>query len=398
MGPENLLTPLALLLYFLWNRRSSKREAAGAGSPSPAPESDSKDRAQAAADALLKESGAPGAVAAIYAGGEVYEAVAGERLAGSGVPAEVGDLWHVGSITKSMTATLAARLAAQGRIRWDDTVGSVLGETGAAIHPRLAPVTYRQLLSHRGGVRANPSRKTMIELSGLDGVRDPKADRALVARDLLARKPSARPGEKFLYTNAGYLIAAHMMETQIGASWEVAIREHVFEPLGLAEAGFGPPGSAETVDQPQGHGSRFPLPGVKAEPLGSPEADNPPFFGPAGRVHATAAEMLRYAAAHAAGARESEDANSFLPAEQWSLLHSAPDGLEKYAMGWGVDSDGLTHNGSNTLWFADLKLWPEADRAVFVAVNSGRLFRAQLAVEQAIRTLAPEGSSPRKEE
>ena len=59
-------------------------------------------------------------------GGAVTQWQTGERAAGSGIPVEPGDLWHLGSNTKSMTATLAARLVEQGLIGWDDTVAAHL--------------------------------------------------------------------------------------------------------------------------------------------------------------------------------------------------------------------------------------------------------------------------------
>jgi len=44
----------------------------------------------------------------------VASAAHGERKKGSGVPIELGDRWHLGSITKSITATMIARLIESG--------------------------------------------------------------------------------------------------------------------------------------------------------------------------------------------------------------------------------------------------------------------------------------------
>ena len=73
------------------------------------------------------DAGAPALVAAAAKRGHAAKIwIAGERLAGSGIPVSAQDIWHLGSITKSMTATLVARLVELDAVRWDDTVGEVL--------------------------------------------------------------------------------------------------------------------------------------------------------------------------------------------------------------------------------------------------------------------------------
>ncbi len=56
--------------------------------------------------------------------GQVEAAAAdGERKKGSGVPLEISDRWHLGGITKSITATMIARLVESGQMHWSDTIG-----------------------------------------------------------------------------------------------------------------------------------------------------------------------------------------------------------------------------------------------------------------------------------
>jgi hypothetical protein len=52
-------------------------------------------------------------------------------------------------------------------------------------------------------------------------------------------------------------------------------------------------------------------------------------------------------------------------------------------MGW-ADVDGvLRHSGSNTMWFAQMRLYRERGVAVFVAVNAAVLDRVRAPVEAA---------------
>ena len=65
------------------------------------------------------EAGLTGLATAVVINGQsAGVAVSGERRRGSGIPVTVDDRWHVGSITKSMTATLLAVLEDDGQLSW----------------------------------------------------------------------------------------------------------------------------------------------------------------------------------------------------------------------------------------------------------------------------------------
>lgn len=312
---------------------------------------------------LVSAAGAPGAVVASWDGGGARVSVAGVRAIRAGVPVEEDDLWHIGSLTKSMTATLVARLAEAGEISWDDTVGEALADLPGGVKPAYRAATYADLLAHRSGLPANLGMIASLRLAGTDADRDVVADRRRYAAAMLAAEPAAARGT-FLYSNAGYVVAGAMLEAATGESWEALVRREVFAPLGMDRAGFGPPGSAGTVDQPRGHRRLLGIGPLRpAEPGAA--ADNIPALGPAGRVHASGAAMLRYLAAHAT--RDPD----FLRPESWARLHTPPAGGD-YALGWRRDPDGrLTHDGSNTMWYARATIRPGESRAVFIAVNRG---------------------------
>jgi CubicO group peptidase (beta-lactamase class C family) len=310
--------------------------------------------------AVLGGSLAPGAGAGVYRDGKVAIAAKGLRAKGRPEAVEEGDLWHIGSDTKSMTATLVARLAEAGRINWDDTVGAVLGGVIDGINPAYASMTYADLLSHRSGLAANLGLFSTLGLAGSLADRDMMTDRRSYAGKVLTRPPEGTPGA-FLYSNAGYVVAGAMLQQTTGQTWEALIAAEVFDPLGLASAGFGPPGTPGAIDQPRGHKAR--LLGGLAPVEPGPAADNVPALGPAGTVHLSIADMMRYLAAHAV----SDPA--FLSPASWVRLHSPPPGGD-YAMGWNVEEGGrLAHNGSNTLWFARMAIWPNRGRAAFLVAN-----------------------------
>ncbi|MGZ8300996.1 MAG: serine hydrolase domain-containing protein, partial [Rhodoplanes sp.] len=96
--------------------------------------------------------GLPALAAAVVKDGAIIAAGAvGVRAHGTAVKVTIEDRFHLGSDTKAMTATLAAMLVEEGKLRWDSTIGEVLGGDVPGINPKLGAVTLEQLLSHSSG-------------------------------------------------------------------------------------------------------------------------------------------------------------------------------------------------------------------------------------------------------
>ncbi|MDQ3621558.1 MAG: beta-lactamase family protein [Verrucomicrobiota bacterium] len=274
------------------------------------------------------------------------------------------DKWHVGSCTKSMTATLAALFVEQGKLKWETRVEEVFPHWKAKLHPDWREATLEQLLTHRAGAPGDPPPELWRAAWQQRGT--PRAQREEFALGVLTRAPEAKPGAKFIYSNQGYAIAGAMLEQLGGKPWEELMRTLLFEPLGMKSAGFGAPGSKARVDHPWGHSAK----GSDPQAPG-PKADNPPAIGPAGTVHCSIEDFARYAALHARGEKEG---GLGLPAAAFEKLHTPhPNG--EYAFGWGAVKRGwaggfaLTHAGSNTLWFAVVWVAPEKNAAFVAATN-----------------------------
>ncbi len=327
----------------------------------------------------LVADGVPGAGVGVAGRDAPDCAVAGHRAAGRPAEVEPGDLWHIGSVTKPMTATLAARLVAQGRIDWQTTVGAALGAAVPTMHPAVREITLEQLLSHRSGLPENAGRLRSLRLIAGHGRADPAAQRLAYAAAVLGQAPEQPPGTMFGYSNAGYTVAGAMLEAATGRSWEALMQAEVFGPLGLSSAGFGPPGVAGTLDQPRGHRLGL-LGGLTAVEPGR-FADNPAAMGPAGTVHIALCDLVRFAAAHAIRPAD------YLPPGAWEALHR-PRG-NGYALGWIVHESGrLQHAGSNTLWLARIVVWPDR-RAAAIVTNDGRIDRTMPAIDRVTEALAP---------
>ena len=358
--------------------------AVQAATPAAAPPQD-PELAQIAAR-LVDDSGAPGAAVMRTSGGAVVIGTAGVRAVGTEAAIATDDLWHIGSDTKAMTATLVARLAEQGVVDWDDTIGDRLGGVVETIDPAYRDLTFRHLLSHRAGLAPNPGLVDMMRFAMSEA---PLTEQRLrYAAVMLGRPPAAEPETAFLYSNAGYVVAGAMLEQATGTSWEALMEREVFDPLGMTSAGFGAPGSTRTVDQPRGH-----RPGLFGR-LGAvepgPRADNPAVMGPAGTVHVSMRDLAGFLTLHATG--EAGGAADYLSAQSFAILHTPPFGGD-YAMGWGVDGAELTHAGSNTMWFVLVSADRETGEARAVGVNDGRTEDLLPPAQAAMAALQQQGFS-----
>ncbi|MCH2148216.1 MAG: beta-lactamase family protein, partial [Phycisphaerales bacterium] len=158
---------------------------------------------------LIKRHDIPGMAVVVIDGDRIIESAAvGVRIRGSEDRVTLEDAWHLGSCTKAMTATLAARLVEQGHIQWDTTIAQMVPDVSTRIHPAYADVTLHELLTHRGGV---PS-----EMLGTDAWKrawssegTPHEQRQTFVADVLAMEPVG-PRGSFSYSNAGYTVAGLM--------------------------------------------------------------------------------------------------------------------------------------------------------------------------------------------
>jgi CubicO group peptidase (beta-lactamase class C family) len=324
---------------------------------------------------LLKQvqddSEIPAIAAAVVEGGRITEAVAvGVREVGTDNEVQIDDCFHIGSITKSVTATMIGVLVQDGVLRWDMTIAETLGD----LNPReeYRKVTLLQLLQHRAGI---PGYLTFNEtegkrLSSLPGT--PTQQREAFAAEVLQSDPVAAPGEEMNYSNAGYTVGALMAERKTGMAWEALVARYVFDPVEMKHSGFGWPAAEARPDQPRGHfhdESGFRPQGIGEYPLGD-------FLAPAGDIHASIGDLARYAKMHLDGLAGWD---GDVKAETIKHLHTPPSaeaGEAKYAGGWMiVERDGLgtihAHAGSAGTFFAIVELYPDDNRAIVIAMNAG---------------------------
>ncbi len=329
-------------------------------------------------DAIRKKYELPGLAGAIVTSSGAPEIHAvGVRKIGTETAVTKEDRWHLGSNTKMMTATLAARLVEAGKLRWDSTLGEVFPKMSFEKSPSAKSVTLLQLLSHRSGLQAN------LNWGPYSGLKAPMPEQRLKALNEALKSPLAvDPGMKFEYSNLGYMVAGAMIEAVTRKPWEDALREQVFNPLKMTSAGFGAAGTPGKNDQPWPHGEN-------GKPVSEKDQlDNPPVIGPAGTVHCSMGDWAKFLGDQLRGARGEA---GLLQPKSYELIQTAQAGGE-YGLGWVVlkrgwaDGPALSHAGSNTMNFAVVWLAPKKDIALLACTNSGTK-TANRALDETVVTL-----------
>jgi CubicO group peptidase (beta-lactamase class C family) len=313
-------------------------------------------------EAIRKKYDLPAlAVVATKDGQICNRAAVGIRKWGDPTPVTTNDVFHIGSCTKSMTATLTAMLIDDGKLRWDTTIAEVFPELKGQMDRRYESVTVEQLLRHRGGVPGNPPDAAWKRAWEQQGT--PVEQRREFIAAVLREPPAAAPGTEKIYSNQGYAIVGAMLEKITGTPWETLIADRLFKPLHMDSAGFGPPGTLGGIDQPWGH--------ILTSGQTAPsQMDNPPAIASAGRVHCSLDDLARYTLFHLG-----ERTPPALLKPETLVRLQAPAG--DYACGWVVLKRGwaggnaLMHNGSNTMWYVVMWLAPAKKFSVVVGTNIG---------------------------
>ena len=227
----------------------------------------------------------------------------------------------------------------------------------------------RQLLSHTSGLPADEQWPQQVP-----------ATRDAIVSEFASMPITAQPGTRFQYCSRCIVLAAYVLERITGQSWEAYTRTHIFAPLRMTMASFGPLGLEQAPDraQPYRHDGalgQVPVPWSRLQYLEP--------LGPGGGIDASVDEMARYALL------QLDDGTMFgqriLSTQMMAELHrpeidvgvdwrpgARAENLH-YALGWfTADVRGVHlvyHNGENPGFRAAVVLAPSAKAGVVVLTN-----------------------------
>ena len=292
----------------------------------------------------------PGAAVGILRDGDETFAWYGTESTRTGLPVTAESRFSVGSLVKSMVATVVARLAEDERLPLEDPVAAHVPELRS--EPWAERATVRDLLANRSGL-------PLCDRLEFDFAAHPGEDDDVLAR-LAASVAAEEPTPvEWSYTNAGWCLLGRAIETVTGRVWEDAMRVELIAPAGMAETIFAT--DVGSVARVSGH--KVEADGaVPVEPLVSRA------FGPAGTTMvSTAGDMLRFAALHL-------DDPLFAALRRPQAAPRIHGWLDEWCLGWASFAwEGGRVYGWDSLINGEravLRLVPERNAAVVLMANS----------------------------
>lgn len=186
------------------------------------------DAVASLAEAKMKEFGVPGVAIGILNNGVVTTRGLGITNVEDPLPVTAHTVFPIASISKTFAATAIMRLVEQGKIDLRAPVRKYLPDFHVRDEAASRDVTVWHLVTHLGGWegqvsgpdRGTETLKNFVESSTVTGLMQ-----------------VAPPGAAWSYNNAGFSIAGRVIEAVTGTSINRAIRDLVFQPLGLEHAG-----------------------------------------------------------------------------------------------------------------------------------------------------------------
>ena len=324
-------------------------------------------------DALLrkgiKQYQVPGASVAVLKNHRVVAALgAGVTNLDTRVKVTSDTVFQIGSITKPHTATLIMQLVDEGKLELDAPVVNYLPDfRGADAETRQ--ITIRQLLSHTGGI------------DGDYFVGSGRGDDAVERYVPMCRMvPSLfSPGERMSYCNLGYAILGRVIEVLRSKSYDQALIDHIFLPLGMDHA-FSRPEESLRFNCAVGHVpssrkkntwyvSRIPYLAFGQKAAGSTPTMSAP-------------DLLKFADLHLkrgkgdTGERVlSAKSVAEMQKPQVKLAKNTQMGISAWGLGWFLPRWSgkklYGHDGATLGQFAFLRVFPEKNLAVALLTNGG---------------------------
>jgi CubicO group peptidase (beta-lactamase class C family) len=145
-----------------------------------------------------------------------------------GIPDTPSTKFRLGSVTKQFTAASILLLEERGKLKVEDLVKKYLPDAPAA----WDKMTIFHVLTHTAGI---PNFTSFPDYPSSEAL--PTTPEKLVAR--FRDKPlEFEPGEKWNYSNSGYVLLGYLIERISGESYETFVQKNIFTPLGMKDSGY----------------------------------------------------------------------------------------------------------------------------------------------------------------
>ncbi|MGB3467218.1 MAG: serine hydrolase domain-containing protein, partial [Cyclobacteriaceae bacterium] len=268
--------------------------------------------------------------------------------------------FRIGSVSKTFTATLILMLEKDGLLSTEDPVSKFLPGY------QHGEVTISQLLSHTSGIP-----DYLNEGQHLDRLlTDQFMPEALITK--FCSEPLEFPsGERFDYSNSGYVILAGIIEKVTGQSYRNILRDKILIPLQMNDSYFGAPENKENLAIGYLYGAEEP-----SYPIGNTIG--------AGGITSTTADLLKWSKSF----EENQLLTEVEKKKLWTPQAHYTDWEADYAYGWMIDRTIFdvskkhrviyhpgTDNGFNSMFLKQ----PDKGISIILLNNTGSFPRFDIA-------------------
>ena len=319
---------------------------------------------QAQVAEVAEELGVPGVSVGVYHQGEEHYAFHGVTSIENPLPVDEATIFQFGSTGKTYTATAIMRLVDQGKVALDAPARTYIPELKLKDESVAERVTVLQLLNHTAGWSGD-----VLTSTG-------EGDDAIAKYvELLADVEQVTPlGSSVSYNNAALSVAGRVIEKVTGQTYEAALRELLFEPLGLDNTWCF---RDEIMSRrfAQGH-NQLPDGTVEvARPWGMSRGNSP-----AGGISSNAADQVKWIRFHL-GDGTAKDGTRVLPEQLVKQMQQPTVDMPGSALGDHVgiswllrDVDGVRfvgHGGTMIGQHSEFLMVPERDFGIASMTNCG---------------------------
>ena len=353
--------------------------AAGGGSP------DYAAGLQASLEEVVNTTTVPSAIVIVRSGqfGDATFTFGTTELGGS-EPVTTKDHGRVGSVTKTMTATVILQLVQEGRLALDDPVSKYVTDV-----PDGDNITIAQLLDMRSGLYSYTEDPEFLQAIEAD------PQRVWTPQELLdiafAHPADFAPGSNWRYTNTNYILLGLIMEQLTGQTASELLEQRLFTPLGMDDTSL-PALEDSSMAVPFVHGYHY---GSFSEPLPAEQQAqaaagtllpedvsdaNPSWGWTAGSVISTPDDLAVWVDALVSGTLLEPATQQLRLDSIQSIGPDYPQAEGIYGYGYGIDRTGTYygHGGQITGYNTAMSHDPDTDTTVIVF---------------ATLTLAPDGTA-----
>ena len=298
-----------------------------------------------------------GAVLVISDGQVLHQAAYGLADLEQQIPLTTASIFHLGSVGKQFTAMAVMMLAEEGRLAYDDPIGTYL--------PALArfgdDLTIRQLLTHTSGLPDYDDDAALMD-TVLEQTEEPD-NRHVLAALAAVGEPQFAPGDAFSYSNTGYDMLGSLVEAVSGQPLGVFLERRIFGPLQMGDT-FSLPSQRRESEPALAHS--YTQEGSRVTAYDSDPLDH--LVG-SGSVYATLGDMAIYEQAllDSRLVRAATMAEALTPA---TLNDGSPS---DYGFGWELgDHSGVasvSHPGAWLAFSSSYARFPSQRLAVIVLLN-----------------------------